>query len=655
MQQPLWQPSLKQIDDTLLTHFISYVCQRFDIEFVDYDDFYAWSVSASEQFWDAFWDFSKIKASIKGSQIINEHEVFYKNRFFPQSRLNYAENILSINPNDEQMTSTPVLMSYNETNDYRSISYTELYESVATIATYLKSHGVMVGDRVAGLLPNIPEAIIAALATISLGAIWVSCSPEFGEQAILDRFHQIQPKILFVTQEYAYKGKIHNNVNKISILQNELKTLVQTIIMDCCDKDLSTLTKATIRYVDVVQNKPVDSLTFAQVPFDHPLFIMFSSGTTGVPKCIIHGHGGTLIQHLKEHQLHCDLKPGDRILYYTSTSWMMWNWLLSGLASQATLVLYNGSPFYPDNNKLFDIVDQAKVTHLGISAKYIEALIKAKIRPAETHNLQSLKMIMSTGSPLSVDGFHYIYDYVAHDVCLASISGGTDILSCFALGNPIKPVWAGELQTRGLAMAVKVYDKQGLSVQQQKGELVCIKPFPSMPVGFWNDPHDRKFHQAYFAVYPNIWHHGDYIELTEHQGLIIHGRSDTVLNPGGVRIGTAELYRQLEDMTEIWESLVVGQQWRGDERIILFVVLKPGVALSEALCQKINLNIKDQTTPRHVPAKIIAVDDVPRTTNGKISERAVKDVIHGRPVNNINALANPEVLNNFKNLDVLKD
>ena len=652
--QSLWQPTLQQINDTLLTRFMAMVQDRYGLDFNnDYNEFYSWSIHTLEDFWNSFWDFAGVKASVKGTTVLAKNDVFYKNQFFPNARLNYAENILATQFAKAGGTTAPAIIAVNEHQQQRIVSFEELYEAVARVAVYLRQQGVSEGDRVAGLLPNVPEAIIAALATASLGAVWVSCSPEFGEQGILDRFSQVQPKILFVTDGYAYKNKVFNNTAKITALLQNLPTVKQTVMIYYMGIESKPM-PSVINYDTIMATDFLTPLMFVQVPFNHPLYIVFSSGTTGVPKCIIHSHGGVLLQHMKEHQLHCDLKPGDRLMYYTTTSWMMWNWLLSGLASQATLILYDGSPFYPKTDALFDLVDDLTITHLGVSAKYLDALHKDNVKPKQTHKLNSLKMILSTGSPLAVEGFHYVYNDIASDICLASISGGTDILSCFALGNPIIPVWAGELPTRGLGMAVEVYNEHGQSVQQQKGELVCTQPFPAMPVGFWNDPDDEKFRKAYFEFYPNVWHHGDYVELTEHNGLIIHGRSDTVLNPGGVRIGTAEIYRQVEKIDVVQESLAVGQQWQGDERIILFIILKQDVTLTKELQALICQVIRDNTTIRHVPAKIICVKDFPRTANGKMAERAVKDMIHGRPIHNQNALMNPDILVSFSNFEDLK-
>ncbi|MGN6671447.1 MAG: acetoacetate--CoA ligase, partial [Candidatus Nucleicultricaceae bacterium] len=531
----------------------------------------------------------------------------------------------------------------------------DLHQQVSQMAQALKHYGVGKGDRVAGFMPNMPETIVAMLATASLGAIWSSCAPEFGLQGVLDRFGQIEPTVLIATDGYLFHGKIYDCREKVHEMIKNLPS-VQKTIMTPYVYPKETLNNDQIIYYDMCLSayspKPI---TFERVNFNHPLFVLYSSGTTGMPKCIVHGHGGTLLQLMKEHQLHSDIKPSDRVFYYTTCGWMMWNWLVTALASKASIVLYDGSPLAPDSDVLFNLSDAYNVTHFGASAKYFDALKKVHSMPGKTHKLESLKYVLSTGSPLVAETFDYIYESIDRDICLSSISGGTDIVSCFMVGNPIGPVWRGELQSRGLGLQVEVFDENGKSVREKKGELVCTAPFPAMPLGFWGDEDGSKFHKAYFSDYPNVWSHRDYVEITSHNGVVIYGRSDATLNPGGVRIGTAEIYRQVEKIAAIEESLVVGQDWHDDVRIILFVKLKKGHMLDDALRDSIITVIKKNTTPRHVPKKIIAVPDIPRTMSGKIVELAVHNVIEGLPVKNSEALANPEALLYFKNIEALQE
>ena len=483
------------------------------------------------------------------------------------------------------------------------------------------------------------------LATASLGAVWSSCSPDFGPQGVLDRFSQIEPKVLFCADGYLYNGKEFDCQEKVGRVLDNLPSVETCVVIDYLGAPATVGTSLH----DFLKRFEPGEIRFEQTAFNHPLYILYSSGTTGIPKCIVHGAGGTLLQHLKEHRLHCDVKPSDRLFYFTTLGWMMWNWLVSGLASEATLLLYDGSPFIERGKVLFDLAEEEGMTHFGTSAKFIDAIAKAGLKPKDSHKLEKLRSILSTGSPLVPEGFDYVYSNIKEDVCLSSISGGTDIVSCFVLGNPIGPVWRGEIQAKGLGMAVEVFDPSGKTLESEKGELVCVRPFPSMPIGFWNDPDGSKYHAAYFEKYHNVWCHGDWCEVTEHGGLIIYGRSDAVLNPGGVRIGTAEIYRQVEQLDEVIESLVIGQDWEGDVRLVLFVRLRDGVALDDVLVAKINRRIRENTTPRHVPAKVLQVVDIPRTKSGKIVELAVRDVVHGRPVNNIEALSNPEALDGFRN------
>ncbi len=566
-------------------------------------------------------------------------------QWFPRARLNFAQNLL------RRRDDAQAVIFRGEDKVRRTLTYAELYADVSRLAQFLRESGVKVGDRVVGFMPNMPETVTAMLATASLGAIWSSCSPDFGVQGVLDRFGQIEPKVLFSADGYFYNGKTHDCLARLAEITAHLPGLKQLVIVPYTRERpaLERLPGARL-WSDCTAPFAAGEIDFVQLPFNHPLYIMFSSGTTGVPKCIVHGAGGTLLQHLKEHQLHVDVKPGDRLFYFTTCGWMMWNWLVSGLASQATLLLYDGSPFYPDGNVLFDYADAEAMTIFGTSAKYIDALNKAGLKPRKTHNLATVRTMLSTGSPLAPEGFDYVYESIKADLCLSSVSGGTDIISCFAAGNPILPVWRGELQCRGLGMRVEVWNEAGQPVRGEKGELVCTAPFPAMPIGFWNDSDGAKYRAAYFETYPNIWHHGDYVELTEHDGLIIYGRSDTVLNPGGVRIGTAEIYRQVEQLPEVVEALVIGQDWDNDVRVVLFVRLWEGLKLDDGLMQRIKEQIRRNTTPRHVPAKVVQVADIPRTKSGKIVELAVRNVVHGRPVKNKEALANPEALTLFADI-----
>jgi acetoacetyl-CoA synthetase len=547
------------------------------------------------------------------------------------------------------------MVFHGEDKVRRRLSWRELYDAVSQLAQALKAAGIQPGDRVAGFVPNMPETVVATLAAAAIGATWSSCSPDFGARGVIDRFGQIGPRILFTADGYYYNGKAHDSLARVAEFLPELPTVERVIVLPYLSSapDLSKLPRART-LDDVIEPFAAKDIPFARMAFNHPLFIMYSSGTTGVPKCIVHGAGGTLLQHLKEHQLQSDIKAGDRVFYFTTCGWMMWNWLISALASEATLLLYDGSPFHPDGYALYDFAAAERCTLFGTSAKYIDACAKAEVKPVDSRDLSALRTICSTGSPLAPEGFDYIYENVKQDVCLSSISGGTDIISCFVLGNPMGPVWRGEIQARGLGMKVEVWSEDGKPLRGEKGELVCTLPFPSMPVGFWNDPDGKKYRAAYFERFPNVWHHGDYIELTEHDGIIVYGRSDATLNPGGVRIGTAEIYRQVEQLPEILESLVIGQDWDNDVRVVLFVKLKPGQKLDGALQDRIKKQIRANTTPRHVPAKIVQISDIPRTKSGKITELAVRDIVHGRQVKNREALANPEALDLYKDIADLR-
>jgi acetoacetyl-CoA synthetase len=652
MNQPLWQPSPERIARTRLVAFLRQIAADWGIHIDTYEALHAWSIDHMDQFWESVWRFGQVIGERGAGPVLVDGDRMPGARFFPEARLNFAENLLRRDPGAD--AGADAIVFRDESGAGRRLDHAGLRDRVARLSRALRAEGVGVGDRVAGFLPNMPEAVVAMLATASLGAVWSSCSPDFGVTGVLDRFGQIEPKVLFCADGYRYGGKTLDSLERVASFARELPTLTRVVV--CANLTPTPALDAlaglpAVRLDDYALPEPVPEpdIDFVRVPFHSPLYVMFSSGTTGKPKCIVHGVGGTLLQHIKEHQLLCDVQPGDRVFYFTTLGWMMWNWLVSALASQATLLLYDGSPFHPDGNVLFDFIQDQRGTLFGTSAKFIDALANARLDPASTHDLSSVRTITSTGSPLSPEGFDYVYQHIERDVCLSSISGGTDILGCFVGGNPIGPVWRGEIQARCLGMATAVLDEDGQPVRQRKGELVCTRPFPSMPLGFWNDPGDVRYRAAYFERFPGVWCHGDFAELTEHGGVIIYGRSDATLNPGGVRIGTAEIYRQVEQLDEIEESLVIGQDWKGDVRVVLFVRLKAGVTLDEALIARIKRQIRDGTTPRHVPAKVLAVRDIPRTKSGKIVELAVREVVHGRPVKNETALANPEALALFAN------
>jgi acetoacetyl-CoA synthetase len=657
MTAPLWQPSSQRIAEANLTAFLALLKQERGLAFNGYDDLYDWSIDDLEGFWTTVWDFCGVIADAqddpgRGPVVVDAGKMPGA-RFFPEARLNFAENLLRRRPQDANAGSDAIVF-WGEDKVKRRLSHKELYDRVSRTAQALAAEGVGPGDRVAGFLPNMPEAVIAMLAATSLGAVWSSCSPDFGVQGVLDRFGQIEPKVLFCADGYYYNGKALDSRGRVAEFTAGLPSLTKVVVASYLDAkpDVSGIARA-VRLDDFTAPFTAGEIAFARQPFNAPLYIMFSSGTTGKPKCIVHGIGGTLLQHLKEHKLLCDVKRDDRVFYFTTCGWMMWNWLVSGLASEATLLLYDGSPFAPDGNILFDYADAEGMTLFGTSAKYIDALNKAGLDPKSTHDLSTLRLLTSTGSPLVPEGFDYVYDHVKGDICLSSIAGGTDIISCFVGGNPIGPVWRGEIQRRCLGMAVEVYDDRGRPVTGEKGELVCVKPFPCMPIGFWDDPDGARYRAAYFETYPNIWHHGDFVELTEHNGIVVYGRSDATLNPGGVRIGTAEIYRQVEKLESVEESIVIGQDWEGDVRVVLFVKLRPGKVLDDDLTARIKTQIRSGCTPRHVPAKVVQVADIPRTKSGKIVELAVRDVVHGRPVKNKEALANPEALDLYAGLPEL--
>ena len=642
MDSPLWTPSAERIERARITRFIRHVHDRWGVDAPDYPALYDFSITRPADFWRSMWAFGEVIGE-PGDRVAVDMDRMPGAQFFPDARLNFAENVL------RQSGSGPALIFNGENQRRRTIGHDDLRAEVGRFASALRAAGIEPGDRIGGYIPNLPEAIIAALGAAAIGAVWSSCSPDFGVQGVLDRFGQIEPRVLVASDGYFYGGKIHDIRPKLAAVLEKLPSVERVVVVPYVEASptLDGLRGAVTWSAFTAGHDPTPR--FERLPFNHPLYVLYSSGTTGIPKCIVHGAGGTLVQHLKEHQLHCDVQPGDRVFYFTTCGWMMWNWLVTALASNATLLLYDGSPFHPDGNVLFDFADETGMTLFGTSAKFIDAVHKADLSPIETHDLATVRTLTSTGSPLVAESFDFVYEQIKRDIHLASISGGTDIVSCFVGGNPIGPVWRGEIQARSLGMKVEVFDDNGKPVEGQKGELVCTMPFPSMPIGFWNDPDGSRYRAAYFDVYPGVWRHGDWVEITEHGGVVIYGRSDAVLNPGGVRIGTAEIYRQVEQLDEILESVVIGQHWEHDERIVLFVKLRDGLALDEDLRHRICRRIRENTTPRHVPARIVQVTEVPRTKSGKIVELAVRDVVHGRAVRNIEALANPEALEQYRN------
>lgn len=649
MKEKLWEPSAERKKKTNMTRFMEFVNNKYQQNITSYHELYDWSIQEAPAFWAAMWEFGEIKASRTYDQVVENFDQMMGSRWFPGAELNFAENLLRYR--DEKTA----LIFKGETQEPVRLTYGRLYDRVARLAKSLRALGVAREDRVAGFMPNMAETVIAMLAATSIGAIWSSCSPDFGIKGVLDRFGQIKPKVLFTANGYFYNGKAFDSLERVTGILQEIPGIEKVVVVPYTEKepDLSKVPKSVL-FDDFLAAEEGLEIEFTQVPFDHPNYIMYSSGTTGVPKCIVHGAGGTLIQHLKELMLHTDLQREDTILYFTTCGWMMWNWLVSSLAVGATLVLYDGSPFYPDAGALWQLAQDEGVTVFGTSAKYLSSVENEGLKPGKSYDLQPLKAVLSTGSPLSEDSFRFVYRDIKQDLCLSSISGGTDIISCFALGNPTGAVYTGEIQCRGLGMKVESYDSQGQPLVQEKGELVCSVPFPSMPIYFWNDPDQVKYTKAYFDVYPNVWRHGDYVEITETGGVVIYGRSDATLNPGGVRIGTAEIYRQVEALPEIQDSLVVGQHWDNDVRVILFVKPAEGIELDDKLQKRIKTTIRENTTPRHVPAKIIAVKDIPYTLNGKKVEIAVANIIHNEPVLNRDALANPEALELFKDLAELR-
>ncbi|TVR98483.1 MAG: acetoacetate--CoA ligase [Rhodospirillales bacterium] len=637
MEQPLWRPSEERVRDSNLAGFMAALRAQHGLDIHDFDELWQFSVADRARFWGAVRAHADLIGDGWDGPILDNGDSMPGATWFPQARLNFAENLLRRRDDGD------ALVFRGEDRVRRRLSGRGLYDTVSRVAQALRAEGVGVGDRVCGCLPNLPEAVIAMLATTSLGAVWSSCSPDFGVDGIVDRFGQITPKVMFGVDAYDYGGKVIDCRDKIAAAAARMPSLGRLVTVAYAGGGSGNPGNG-IWWDDFIAPHTAGQIDFVRLPFDHPVYILYSSGTTGVPKCIVHGAGGTLLQHVKEHRLHCDIKPGDRVFYFTTCGWMMWNWLVSALASEATLLLYDGSPFHPAPTVLFDYAAEEGMTLFGTSAKYIDALAKGRIEPRRSHDLSALRTMTSTGSPLAAAGFEHVYRAIKDDLHLASISGGTDLISCFVLGNPTAPVWAGEIQAPGLGMAVAVFGDDGRPLATGKGELVCTKAFPSMPVGFWNDPDGAKYRATYFARFPGVWHHGDFVERTVHGGFIIHGRSDATLNPGGVRIGTAEIYRQVESLAEVAEAVAVGQQWDDDVRVVLFVVLPPGTTLDDALAERIRRHIRDTCSPRHVPARVVQVTDIPRTKNNKIAELAVRDTIHGRPIGNTEALANPEAL-----------
>jgi len=644
----LWKPTKIQIQDSQMTRFTVFVNNHHQLSLQNYNELHNWSVENIADFWQTFWDFSKIIHSGNIESVIDDNSKMPGAKWFSGIKMNFAENLLR--HRDDKIA----LIFKGEGRKPHYITYNQLYEKVSILAIAMRKAGIQPGDRIAGFLPNMPIAVIAMLATASIGAVWSSCSPDFGIKGVLDRFQQIEPKILFTVDGYNYNGKTFNYLDKVKLISEKLPSLKHVIVNPYISHSVNVDNiPMGISYKDFTKKISKQELEFEQLPFDHPLYIMYSSGTTGMPKAIVHGAGRTLIQHLKELQLHTNLTSDDTIFYFTTCGWMMWNWLVSSLAIGASVVLYDGSPFYPDGNALWDLADELGITVFGTSAKYIASCQTAGIKPIVNNKLSKLRAILSTGSPLMEESFNYVYTNIKKDVMLSSIAGGTDIISCFVLGNPNLSVHCGEIQCKGLGMDVHAFSENGKSLINKQGELVCTSPFPSMPIYFWNDPAGGKYRKAYFEEYPGIWHHGDYISISEHGGVTMHGRSDATLNPGGVRIGTSEIYRVVENMKEIKDSLVIGQEWQGNERVILFVKLNDDYKLNNELTEKIIKSVKSNCSPRHVPSKILETPDIPYTINGKKVEIAVKRIIGGKSVENRDALANPDSLDYFKDIPEL--
>jgi acetoacetyl-CoA synthetase len=648
----LWEPSERAVEEAQVTQFARQLVRKHGLELNTYPDFYRWSVDNPELFWSEVWDWCGVVASRKGSTVLVDGNKMPGARWFPEARLNFAENLMRRGDRGD------ALVFWDESGFRRRVSYSDLTSDVSRAVQALTAIGLRAGDRAVAFIPNMPETAMLALAALSQGIVWSSCSPDFGVDGVVERFGQIEPKILFCTDGYRYNGQPHDTLERVREIAEKLPTLRKVVVIPVLDAelDVSDIPKA-VRLDEWLRRYQPGDIAYAQMPFNHPVFVLFSSGTTGKPKCIVHGAGGTLLQSLKTFKLHFDARPGDRFFYYCTTNWVVWNMLFSGLCTDAALMLYDGSPFARNAKILFDYAEKERITHFGTSAKFLEALSKRGLRPRESHDLGSMRMLISTGSPLAPESFDYVYQQVKPDVCLSSISGGTDIMGAFADASPVLPVYRGELQCRSLGMAVEVFDEEGNAVVGKKGELVCTRPFPSMPLGFWNDRGDQRYHAAYFAKYPNVWCHGDWSELTERGTMLVYGRSDATLNPGGVRIGTAEIYNVVERIDEVEESVAIGQLWPPDKptdtRIVLFVRLREGYSLDDALEDRIRHEIRRHASPRHVPARIVQVADIPRTKNGKVVELAVKAAVHGMPVGDTDALANPEALELFRDLPEL--
>ena len=646
----MWQPSERTIEDAQLTQFARQVIRKRRLDVNGYAEFYQWSVDNPEEFWSDLWDFVGVVAARKGSTVLVDGDKMPGARWFPEARLNLAENLLRRGDRGD------AFVLWDETGFRRRVSYSDLTSDVSRAAQALKALGLRGGDRVAAFIPNIPEAGVLALAALSQGIVWSSCSPDFGVEGVLERFGQIEPKVLFCADAYRYNGERHDSLERVREIAEKLPSLRKVVVVphENARVDVSDIAKAVTLPEWLRRYTPGD-IDFAQLPFDHPVFILFTSGTTGKPKCIVHSAGGSLLQALKMYKLHFDVKPGERYFYYCTTNWVVWNVLFMGLGAEATVMLYDGSPFARGGKILFDYAEKERFTHFGTSAKFIDGCAKRDLRPIETHDLAALRMVVSTGSPLVAESYDYVYDAWKSDLCLSSISGGTDIMGGFTEANIVLPVYRGEMQCRSLGLAVQVFDEEGNAIVGKKGELVCTRPFPSMPLGFWNDRGGERYHAAYFDRYPNVWCHGDWSELTERGTMIVYGRSDATLNPGGVRIGTAEIYRVVERIHEVEESVAIGQLWPPDEpkdtRVVLFVKLRPGFSLDPKLEDRIRVEIKKHASPRHVPARIVQVPDIPRTKNGKVVELAVKAVVHGMPIPNTDALANPEALEYFTHIE----
>ena len=652
MKTYLWKITNEKLRETNLSQYSKFVNQKYKINVgADFNLLWQWSINNPKFFWKSIWDFTKVKGEI-GDILLDESTIFHKNKFFPNARINYAENLLVKNNNQSAII-------FKSENGYKTnLSWKELNLNVTKISNWLKKNGIKKGDRIAAYLPNIPETVIAYISSAAIGAVWSSCSPDFGTLGLIERFSQIDPKILFIGDKYFYNGKRINILERLPEILEKLPSIKKIVVISYPGTEVEKKLNININLEDwnkIILTKENKKKKYELIKFNDPLAILYSSGTTGKPKCICHSAGGVLLQHNKELQIHSDVKDNDRVFYFTTCGWMMWNWLVGSLSSGATILLFDGFPMFKKNDLLFEYASEENATLFGVSAKYIDTLNNNRVKPKEKYNLSKLKTICSTGSPLSKEGFEYVYKSIKKDVHLSSISGGTDIISCFVLGNLFQPVYAGEIQNRGLGMDVDIFNEKGLSLKNEKGELVCKKPFPSMPIKFWNDKEDKKYSAAYFEKYSNIWNHGDFAKITENGGFVIFGRSDTTLNPGGVRIGTAEIYNVVEKFKEIKESIAIGQSWKNDIRIILFIVLNKGYELNEEIKDKIKKAIRFESSPRHVPSKIISILDIPKTKNGKLVELAVKQTVEGEKIKNLEALANPDSLHQFKNIKDLNE